>query len=67
MGTKQFNDKTTHRQQAKHSVKTGFKWEWETDFQGFSRNFSFFKDSISSQFCITQRLKVHFSARSVEM
>ena len=22
--------------------------------------FSFFKDSISSQFCITQRLKVHF-------
>ena len=23
MATKQFNDKTNHRQQAKHSVKTG--------------------------------------------
>ena len=36
MGTKQFNDKTTHRQQAKHSVKTGFVWEWENRIPGLS-------------------------------
>ena len=36
MGTKQFNDKTPHRQQAKHSVKTGFVWKWKTElFQDF--------------------------------
>ena len=29
MRTKQFNDKTTHRQQAKHSVKIGFVRKWE--------------------------------------
>ena len=34
MGTKQFSDKTTHRQQAKHSVKIGFVWEWENGFPG---------------------------------
>ena len=60
MGTKQFNDKTIHRQQ----IKTGFVWKWENRspglFQDYSRTFSFFKDSISSQFCITQRLKVDF-------
>ena len=60
MGTKQFNDKTTHRQQ----LKTGFVQKWENRgpelFQDYSRTFSFFKDSISSQFCITQRFKVHF-------
>ena len=28
-------------------------------FPGLIQDFSFFKDSISSQFCITQRLKVH--------
>ena len=60
MGTKQFNDKTIHRQQ----VKTGFVRNWENRspglFQDYSRTFSFFKDSISSQFCITQRLKVDF-------
>ena len=48
MGAKQFNDKTTHRQQAKRSVKTGFIGNGKTEFQGFSRTFSFFKDSISS-------------------
>ena len=60
MGTKQCNDKITHRQQ----VKTGFIRKWENRspglFQDYSRTFSFFKDSISSQFRITQRLKVHF-------
>ena len=60
MGTKQFNDKTTHRQQ----VKTGFVQKWENRspglFQDYSRTFSFFKESISSQFCITKRFKVHF-------
>ena len=68
MGTKQFNDKTTHRQQA----KTGFVQKWENRSTGLSRTipglFSFFKDSISSQFCITQGFKVHFfSVRSSEM
>ena len=60
MGTKQCNDKTTHRQQ----VKTGFIRKWENRrpglFQDYSRTFSFFKDSISSHFRMTQRLKVHF-------
>ena len=60
MRTKQFNDKTTHRQQ----VKTGFVQKWENRspglFQDYSRTFPFFKVSISSQFCITQRFKVHF-------
>ena len=60
MGTKQFNDKTTHRQQ----LKTGFVQTWENRspglFQDYSRTFSFFKDSIYYQFCITQRFKVHF-------
>ena len=60
MGTKQFNDKTAHRQQ----LKAGFVQKWENRSSGllqdYSRTFSFFKDSISSQFCITQRFKVHF-------
>ena len=62
MGTKQFNDKTTHRQQ----VKTGFVQKCEMGkqksrtLQDYSRILPFFKDSISSQFCITQRFKVHF-------
>ena len=60
MGTKQFNDKTTHRQQAKIVLRQGSDGNGKTEFQGFSRTFSFFKDSISSLFCITQRLKVHF-------
>ena len=53
MGTKQFSDKTTHRQQ----VKTGFVQKWENRsprlLQDYSRILPFFKDSISSQFCIT--------------
>ena len=60
MGTKQFSDKTTHRQQ----VKTGFVQKWENRspglLQDYSRILPFFKDSISSQFCIIQRFKVHF-------
>ena len=62
MGTKQFNDKTTHRQQ----VKTGFVQKWGLGnrspglLQDYSRILPFFKDSISSQFCIIQRFKVHF-------
>ena len=57
MGTKQFNDKTTHRQQAKHSVKTGFVRKCENRIPGLFQDFSFFMDSISSQLCITQRDK----------
>ena len=60
IGTKQLNDKTTHRQQ----VKTGLVRKWENRspglFQDYFNTFSFFKDSFSSQFYITQRLKVHF-------
>ena len=60
MGTKQFSDKTTHRQQ----VKIGFVQKWENRspglLQDYSRILPFFKDSISTQFCITQRFKVHF-------
>ena len=60
MGTKQFSGKTTHRQH----VKTGFVQKWENRspglLQDYSRFLLFFKDSISSQFCITQRFKVHF-------
>ena len=60
MGTKQFSDKTTHQQQ----VKTGFVQKWENRspglLQDYSRILPIFKDSISSQFCITQRFKVHF-------
>ena len=43
MGTKQFNDKTTHQQQAKHSVKTGFVWEWENRIPGLFQDFSIFQ------------------------
>ena len=60
MGTKQFSDKTTHRQ----LVKTGFAQKWENRcprlLQDYSRILPFFKDSISSQFCITQRFKELF-------
>ena len=56
MGTKQFNDKTIHRQQ----VKTGFAQKGENRSPGLFQDFFIFKDSISSQFCITQRLKVDF-------
>ena len=42
MGTKQFNDKKTHRQQAKYSVKTGFVQNGKTEFQDFSRTFFYF-------------------------
>ena len=62
MGTKQFNDKTTHRQQ----VKTGFVQKCEMGkqksrtLQDYSRILPFFKDSISTQISITQRFKVHF-------
>ena len=55
IGTIQFSDKTTHRQQ----VKTGFVQKWENRspglLQDYSRILPFFKDSIFSQFCITQR------------
>ena len=54
METKQINDKTIRRQQ----IKTGLVQKWENRFQKYSRTFSFFKDSVSFQFCITQRSKV---------
>ena len=43
MGIKQFNDKTNHRQQAKHSVKTGFVWEWEKIIPGLFQDFFIFQ------------------------
>ena len=43
MGTKQFNDKTTHRQQAKCSVKTGFIWELESRIPGLFQDFFIFQ------------------------
>ena len=43
MGTKRFNDKTTHRQQAKHSVKTGFVWEWENRISGLFQDLFIFQ------------------------
>ena len=43
METKQFNDKTTHRQQAKQSVKTGFVWEWENRIPGLFQDFFIFQ------------------------
>ena len=43
MGTKQFNDKTTHQQQAKHSVKTGFLWELENRIPGLFQDFFIFQ------------------------
>ena len=43
MVTKQFNDKTTHRQQAKHSVKTGFVRKRENRFPGLFQDFSIFQ------------------------
>ena len=43
IGTKRFNDKTTHRQQAKHSVKTGFVWEWENRIPGLLQDFFIFQ------------------------
>ena len=42
MGTKQFNNKTTHRQQAKHSVKTGFVQKWENRISGLFQDFFHF-------------------------
>ena len=60
MGTKQFSDKTTHRQQ----VKTGFVQKWENRspglLQDYSRILPFFKDSISSQFVLHSVLKCTF-------
>ena len=46
MGTKQFNDKTTHQQQANLVLRQGSYGNGKTEFQGFSRTFSFFKDSF---------------------
>ena len=43
MGAKQFNDKTAHRQQAKHSVKTGFVWEWENRIPWLFQDFFIFQ------------------------
>ena len=43
METKQFNDKTTHRQQAKRSVKTGFVRKWENRIPGLLQDFYIFQ------------------------
>ena len=60
MGTKQFNDKTTHRQQ----LRQGSYGNGKTEAQDFSRTipglFHFSRTQFFPQFCITQRLKVHF-------
>ena len=46
MGTKQFSDKTTHRQQ----VKTGFVQKWETEVQDFYRTIPGFCHFSRTQF-----------------
>ena len=43
IGTKQFNDKTTHRQQAKHSVKIGFVCERENRIPGLFQDLFIFQ------------------------
>ena len=43
MGTKQFNDKTSHQQQAKHSVKTAFIRKWENRIPGLFQDFFIFQ------------------------
>ena len=43
MGTKQFNDKTTHRQQAKHSVVTGFVRKLENRIPGLFQDVFIFQ------------------------
>ena len=43
MGTKQFNEKTTHRQQAKHSVKTEFVRKLENKIPGLFQDFFIFQ------------------------
>ena len=62
MGTKEFSDKTTHRQQ----VKTGFVQKWENRSPGLKNYrtipefYHFSRTKFLSQFCIRQRFKVHF-------
>ena len=60
---------STTRQFTDSKLRQGSYGNGKTDVKDFSRTipglFSFFKDSISSQFCITQRGL--FSARSGEM
>ena len=41
-------------------LRQGSYGNGKTEFQDFSRTFSFFKDLISSQLCITQREKCTF-------
>ena len=49
---------STTRQFTDSKLRQGSYGNGKTEVKDFSRTFSFFKDSISSQFCITQRLKV---------
>ena len=68
MGTKHFNDKTTHRQQ----VKTGFVRKWENRspglFQDYSRTFFIFQGLIFFPILYNTTFKsASFSARSGEM
>ena len=62
MGTKQVNDKTTHRQQ----VKTGFVQKWKMGkqksrtFPGLFQDFFIFQGLNFFQIFITKRFKVHF-------
>ena len=60
MGTKQFNDKTTHRQQAKHSVKTGFVWEWENRIPGLFHDFFIFQGLNFFPILYNTTFQVHF-------
>ena len=46
MGTKQFNDKTTHRQK----VKTGFAQKWKIEIQDFYRTIPGFYHFSRTQF-----------------
>ena len=65
MGTKQFNDKTTHRQQAKHSIKAGFVRKWENRIPGLFQAFFIFQGL--NFFPILYNTTLFFSARSVEI
>ena len=60
MGTKQFNDKTTHRQQAKHSVKTGFVRKWENRGPELFQDFFILQGLNFFPILYKNNVKMHF-------
>ena len=68
MGTKQFNDKATHRQQAKHSIKTGFVLEWKNRIPGLFQDFFIFQGlNFFPILYNTTSKSALFQPRSIEM